>query len=312
MSNSEFSKRRINDNFYTRLVNLYKTGKYSNFLKASEKFMSYCDNGKKILLMRAKAYRELEMYNEALNELSKAIKYKDNEYAMLELYLLYYHLNMYNEALELLPMLYGKEGIKGHSLAISELVMKKQLGMYCNFKMGDRCDMLKSQIQNYDSNLALEHISDHISSNEDNNQVYFNKNIDLEYLFNIVREEHSLCYTVGSYYSKYNPSLTIYAGINKVNYEESVKLIKECVNLMSDKTTVERLFDSSLKTINTYLNNYYDDVTSQINEYYKKEFEETESVEELRSNINKVTIDEVINLNKKISLSTIYLLRGEL
>ena len=80
-------------------------------------------------------------------------------------------------------------------------------------------------------------------------------------LFNIVREEHSLCYTVGSYYSKYNPSLTIYAGINKVNYEESVKLIKECVNLMSDKATVERLFDSSLKTINTYLNNYYDDYT---------------------------------------------------
>lgn len=131
-------------------------------------------------------------------------------------------------------------------------------------------------------------------------------------LFNIVREEHSLCYTVGSYYTKYNPSLTVYAGINKVNYEETVKLIKECVNLMSDKKTVERLFNSSLKTINTYLNNYYDDVTSQINEYYRKEFERTESVEELKENINKVTIDEVINLNKKITLSTIYLLRGEL
>ena len=131
-------------------------------------------------------------------------------------------------------------------------------------------------------------------------------------LFNIVREEHSLCYTVGSYYTKYNPSLTVYAGINKVNYEETVKLIKECVNLMSDKKTVERLFSSSLKTINTYLNNYYDDVTSQINEYYRREFERTESVEELKENINKVTIDEVINLNKKITLSTIYLLRGEL
>ena len=31
----------------------------------------------------------------------------------------------------------------------------------------------------------------------------------------------------------------------------------------------------------------------------------------MKENINKVTIDEVINLNKKISLSTIYLLRGE-
>ena len=48
-------------------------------------------------------------------------------------------------------------------------------------------------------------------------------------LFNIVREGNSLCYTIGSYYSKYNPSLTIYAGINKKNYELTVKLIKECV-----------------------------------------------------------------------------------
>ena len=96
-----------------------------------------------------------------------------------------------------------------------------------------------------------------------------------------------------------------------MNYEEAVKLIKECVNLMSDKDAVERLFNSALKTINTYINNYYDDVTSQINEYYKREFEKIETVEEMKENINKVTIDEVINLNKKISLSTIYLLRGE-
>ena len=80
---------------------------------------------------------------------------------------------------------------------------------------------------------------------------------------------------------------------------------------MSDKDAVERLFNSALKTINTYINNYYDDVTSQINEYYKREFEKIETVEEMKENINKVTIDEVINLNKKISLSTIYLLRGE-
>ena len=39
-------------------------------------------------------------------------------------------------------------------------------------------------------------------------------------LFNIVREKHSLCYSIGSYYSKFNPSLTIYAGINKDNYEK--------------------------------------------------------------------------------------------
>ena len=130
-------------------------------------------------------------------------------------------------------------------------------------------------------------------------------------LFNIVREENSLCYSIGSYVTKYNPSLTIYAGINKDNYEKTIELIKKCVDNMSDEKQVSRLFDSAKKTINTYLNNYYDDVISQINTYYNREFESVEDVETLRDNINKVTIDEVINLNKKIKLSTIYLLKGD-
>lgn len=130
-------------------------------------------------------------------------------------------------------------------------------------------------------------------------------------LFNIVREGNSLCYTIGSYYSKYNPSLTIYAGINKKNYELTVKLIKECVEKMKDKKELERLFDSAKKTINTYLNNYYDDLSLQINERYQKEFETLEDIETLRENINKVTIDEVIKLNDKIKLSTVYLLKGD-
>lgn len=130
-------------------------------------------------------------------------------------------------------------------------------------------------------------------------------------LFNIVREQNSLCYSIGSYVSKYNPSLTIYAGINKDNSEKTIELIKKCVSLMNDKNILEKLYDYALKTINTYLNNYYDDVTSQINRYYVGEFEITEDIETLRNEINKVTIDEIIKLNDKIKLSTIYLLKGE-
>lgn len=192
----------------------------------------------------------------------------------------------------------------------------KEISLYINHKYNDKIIEKVDTLPFNQSKLYIGYRLNDLSYHELNhvlrvyNTILGTMNDSL--LFNIVREEHSLCYTVGSYYTKYNPSLTIYAGINKVNYEETVKLIKECVNLMSDKTTVERLFTSSLKTINTYLNNYYDDVTSQINSYYRKEFEEVESIEELKESINKVTIDEVINLNKKITLSTIYLLRGEL
>lgn len=130
-------------------------------------------------------------------------------------------------------------------------------------------------------------------------------------LFNIVREENSLCYSIGSYISRYNPSLTIYAGINKENYERTIDLVRKCVSDMSNEKQVSRLFDSAKKTINTYLNNYYDDAVSQINTYYNKEFEDVEDIETLRENINKVTIDEVVKLNEKIKLSTIYLLKGD-
>jgi predicted Zn-dependent peptidase len=130
-------------------------------------------------------------------------------------------------------------------------------------------------------------------------------------LFNIVREKNSLCYSIGSYYSKYNPSLTIYAGINKDNYEKTILLIKECMEMMKDEKVIESCFESAKKTINTYLNNYYDDCFSQINKYYYDQFEKTDDIETYRENINKVTIEEIIELNKKISLSTIYFLEGD-
>ena len=90
-----------------------------------------------------------------------------------------------------------------------------------------------------------------------------------------------------------------------------MELIKKCVESMSDKKAVERLFDSAKKTINTFINNYYDDLSAQIDTYYNREFETIEDIETLRENVNNVTIDEVINLNNKISLSTIYLLKGD-
>ena len=130
-------------------------------------------------------------------------------------------------------------------------------------------------------------------------------------LFNVVREANSLCYSIGSYVSRYNPSLTIYTGINKDNYDKTIELIKKCVNDMSNKKEVERLFESAKKTINTFLNSYYDDQVGQINTYYNRSFETIEDIEELRDSINKVTIDEVTELNKKIKLSTIYLLKGD-
>ena len=80
---------------------------------------------------------------------------------------------------------------------------------------------------------------------------------------------------------------------------------------MKDIKVVERLFEDAKKTINTYINSYYDDLANQINHYYYTEFDNIEDIEMQREQINKVTIDDVIRLNDKMSLNTIYLLKGD-
>lgn len=130
-------------------------------------------------------------------------------------------------------------------------------------------------------------------------------------LFNVVREQNSLCYSISSSLAMSSQVLTINSAINKTNYEKTVKLIKKCVKSMSDRKTVERLFDSAKQTLNTFLNNYYDDAYGQMSNIYMKEFNKVEDIEVLRKNINSVTIDEVIKLNEKINLSTIYFLKGD-
>lgn len=198
------------------------------------------------------------------------------------------------------------ENVKGNN---------KKLDIYINHKYSDEVQEKIDSLPFNQSKLYIGYRLKDLTTHELNHVLRVYNTIlgtmNDSILFNVVREEHSLCYSIGSYYSKYNPSLTIYAGINKKNYDETVKLIKECVESMKDKKVLERLFDSAKKTINTYLNNYYDDLTSQINLYYQREFDTLDDIEVLREKINSVTIDEVIKLNEKISLSTIYLLKGD-
>jgi len=130
-------------------------------------------------------------------------------------------------------------------------------------------------------------------------------------LFKIVREDNSLCYSIGSYYSRYSKSLVIYSGINKNNYDKTVKLIKKCVESMGDINTISKHIVSAKKTINTFLNNYYDDAFSQGNEKYLDEFDERNDVEKLREIYNSITEEEIVALNDRIKLSVVYLLKGD-
>ena len=130
-------------------------------------------------------------------------------------------------------------------------------------------------------------------------------------LFKTVRENNSLCYNIGSYCSYYSKSLVIYSGINRDNFEKNVELIKECVQSMGDINNVSKLIDSAKKTVNTYLNGYYDDAYAQGNSRYLDEFDKSEDVETMREIYNNITAEEIVALNNRIKLSVVYLLKGD-
>ena len=83
------------------------------------------------------------------------------------------------------------------------------------------------------------------------------------------------------------------------------------MEFMKDKKKVSKLFNQAKETLNTMINSYYDDVGSQIKNYFLREFEDKEDIEEMRKSISNVTIDEVIVFNNKLELKTIYLLKGD-
>ncbi len=130
-------------------------------------------------------------------------------------------------------------------------------------------------------------------------------------LFNVVREKNSLCYSINSYYSRFYKTLVVYSGINKNNYEKTVKLVEECIKKMTDTKTINKLIIPAKKTINTYLNSYYDDAVVQITDKIRSEFEEVLDIEETREILNNVTPEEILNISSKIKLSVIYLLKGD-
>lgn len=141
------------------------------------------------------------------------------------------------------------------------------------------------------------------------NSILGNMNDSL--LFNYVREKYSLCYSVNSSFNMNYPSLIIFAGINKDNYEEARKRIFETIEFMKDKKKISRLFKEAKESLYTIYNGYYDSVNSQIKHYLINEFESIEDIEDIKKGISRVTIDEVMELNNKLSLQTIYLLKGD-
>jgi len=131
-------------------------------------------------------------------------------------------------------------------------------------------------------------------------------------LFKEVREKYSLCYTINSVPNKFDNILMIRAGIDQKNYDKTIELIDKILN----ETKKGKFTDNNIKIAKEYYNTALDEIEENqlriIDNYFMKEIINTDTLEEKRIKINKVTKEELIKVAKKIKVDTIFLLEGGL
>lgn len=132
-------------------------------------------------------------------------------------------------------------------------------------------------------------------------------------LFNNVREENSLCYSIGSGIHQLKSLIIIAAGIDYKNYKKALDLIL----LDLDRMKNGDFSDVDIENAKSMLTNSYSMATDAIagktnfinGEIISNTFRTPEYVIEC---INKVTREEIIEAFKNVNVETVYLMRGEM
>ncbi|MDO5398942.1 MAG: pitrilysin family protein [bacterium] len=128
-------------------------------------------------------------------------------------------------------------------------------------------------------------------------------------LFNNVREKLSLAYYASSQLERYKGLLIVNAGIEFKNfqqaYDESLAQLEEIRN--GNISDLE--FESSIKSIvNSYKSTYDDQRSLAIFSLGESIIGTNETIEDKIEKINKVTINQVAEIAKKLELDTVYFL----
>ena len=129
-------------------------------------------------------------------------------------------------------------------------------------------------------------------------------------LFNIIREQESLCYYINSNYRMFDNVLSINSGIDNTNYKKPVKLIKKIIKDIQNGNISEEEINNCKTLINNDFDAIDENAASIINYMIDVDTLKLDELDKRREKINKVTKEEIVNLSKKIKIQNIYLLEG--
>lgn len=175
--------------FFRRMRIAYKHRNKEQVLKIGDMILEKYPNDVEVLFLQAKTYRFLNDFDNVLKNLERIISSGEklpNDF-WSELYSTYYHLNRYEEALKLVPKLRHLKLMPDYFLSVSELIMTNALGKRANEETLRRHQYISSQILDYSDEKLYKHVTKHMVF-EEKGKTTFNKNIDIDYLIEKVKE----------------------------------------------------------------------------------------------------------------------------
>lgn len=130
-------------------------------------------------------------------------------------------------------------------------------------------------------------------------------------VYNALREENQLCYSVSAINAKYDNMYYIYVGLDKKNVSLAIKLIKKCVKEMVQGNISDEEFALHKKQLITSLDVVLDNQNSLCNNYTFNTIVGTPLYEDLKKMYEEVSLKNVKDLAKKLRLNIIYELENK-
>ncbi len=171
---------------------LFYDRKYEKVIKLSNELLDKNKYNSKIRYLRAVSYRAIGEYDKAISDLKYNISLNNNvkeyENSCVELYYIYYQLRMYKEAYKLLPIITEITKFYGNqkNIEISTIILKYKLRI--DQILSDRYEYLRDQLLDYNEKTTLDHIKIHCIDNFTYKKSKFEKDVNVDYLFSVLRE----------------------------------------------------------------------------------------------------------------------------
>lgn len=128
-------------------------------------------------------------------------------------------------------------------------------------------------------------------------------------LFKVVREMHSLCYSVSSSYDAFNGIMIVNAGIETKDYQKTVDLINEQLSRIQKGDFSDDLIEITKMMLENSLIKSNDEAMNIIALRYNRDITHKEETnEQYIQKLNAVSKEDIIRVSQKVKLNTIFLL----